>query len=121
MQAGAPSTKARTSAPTFARPAMRGAASLVTLPSTGSAIVGACGAVVRTRKRRGGEDAETLPARSVAVAVATWSPSARGWLGQDQKPAALAVTVQVALPFTWTSTWLPATAWPESIGAFSAK
>ena len=76
-----PSTRTPTVAPASAVPLIVGVVSLVTLPSAGTRMTGAAGAVASTVKVTGALAGDGLPAASVATAVAVCEPSVRGVVG----------------------------------------
>ena len=85
-------------------------------PATGAVRVGGRGAVTSTKKCRTSATGESLPAESVAMAVASWPPSLRLDEVHDQAPTPSVVAVQTWLPSTLALTTLLASAVPLNVG-----
>src|SRR6516225_7164088 len=79
-------------------------------------MTGAFGAVVSTVTANDPDRAPVLPARSVAVAVKEYVPSASGPVGNDQAPVPSALVEPIDVPSWNTVTVLFASAVPLSVG-----
>ena len=110
-----PSTKSFTVLPASAVPEKVGVA-VVNPLCAGTEITGTAGAIESTLKARAVDAADTLPAASVAVAVAECAPWPIAEDTQLHEPSPAAVAVHTCAPSTETFTVLPASAVPESVG-----
>lgn len=103
------------------RPEKVGVLSLVVEPFEGCVTTGVLGpAFEATVKFASADSPDTLPARSVEVALATCAPVLNAEAAtQLYVPCAVATAVHATMPSTLTDTVLPASASPENVGVES--